>query len=145
MNCSSSSRTRHYTNQIVVVLALLFSPGIIRGQETVNNAPAPRTTAPSTEESHVLERVRQLEAELEKQNNKLDQLQRTLTQQQLAIEALLEKLNPEKLNIEKSVETTAANAIVSTPLLKLVGRSLSRARQNKFAVLIQSFSEVTSM
>lgn len=109
MNCSSSTRAHHSTRQIIVCLVLLFSPAIIRGQETVNSSPAPRTTAPSTDESFVLERVRQLEAELEKQNNKLDQLQRTITQQQLAIQALLEKLNP-----EKPAETPGANAIVST-------------------------------
>ena len=39
----------------------------------------------------VVERVRLLEAELERQNAKLDQLQKTISDQQAAIQALLEK------------------------------------------------------
>lgn len=42
----------------------------------------------------VTERVRLLEGELERQNAKLDQLQKTLEEQQLTIKALLEKLSP---------------------------------------------------
>jgi uncharacterized coiled-coil protein SlyX len=44
-------------------------------------------------ETNVTERVRLLESELERQNTKLDQLQKTLTEQQATIQALLEKLN----------------------------------------------------
>jgi len=44
-------------------------------------------------ETNVSERVRLLESELERQNTKLDQLQKTLTEQQTTIQALLEKLN----------------------------------------------------
>jgi hypothetical protein len=44
-------------------------------------------------ETNVSERVRLLETELERQNTKLDQLQKTLTEQQATIQALLEKLN----------------------------------------------------
>jgi hypothetical protein len=43
----------------------------------------------------VAERVRLLESELERQNTKLDQLQKTLEEQQLTIRALLEKLSPQ--------------------------------------------------
>ena len=43
--------------------------------------------------TNVAERVRQLENELEKQNSKLDHLQRTLEEQQQTIQALLEKLS----------------------------------------------------
>ncbi|HET9711335.1 MAG TPA: putative porin [Pyrinomonadaceae bacterium] len=42
---------------------------------------------------NVAERVRTLEGELERQNAKLDQLQKTLEEQQLTIKALLEKLS----------------------------------------------------
>ncbi|HKY45040.1 MAG TPA: putative porin, partial [Pyrinomonadaceae bacterium] len=44
-------------------------------------------------EINVAERVRVLENELERQNSKLDQLQKTLEEQQLTIKALLEKLS----------------------------------------------------
>jgi hypothetical protein len=44
---------------------------------------------------NVAERVRALEGELERQNAKLDQLQKTLEEQQLTIKALLEKLSGE--------------------------------------------------
>ena len=52
-------------------------------QELVNPAP----------ETNVSERVRLLESELERQNTKLDQLQKTLEEQQATIKALLEKLS----------------------------------------------------
>ncbi len=46
----------------------------------------------------VTERVRLLEAELERQNAKLDQLQKTIEQQQSALQALLEKLSVNSVN-----------------------------------------------
>jgi hypothetical protein len=46
-------------------------------------------------ESNVTERIRLLESELERQNTKLDQLQKTIAEQQQAIQALLEKLSTE--------------------------------------------------
>src|SRR4051794_5470412 len=46
-------------------------------------------------ETNVAERVRLLESELERQNSKLDQLQKTLVEQQQTIQALLEKLSGE--------------------------------------------------
>lgn len=49
-----------------------------------------------SEEASVSERVRLLEAELEKQNAKLDELQVTINKQQAAIQALLDKLSLEK-------------------------------------------------
>ena len=69
-------------------LIVLLSLGIIpaRAQELV------RSPAESSE-PNVSERVRQLESELERQNTKLDQLQKALTEQQATIQALLEKLS----------------------------------------------------
>src|SRR6185503_10294886 len=49
--------------------------------------------AADSPETNVSERVRLLESELERQNTKLDQLQKTLNEQQATIQALLEKLN----------------------------------------------------
>ena len=55
-------------------------------------------------ETNVSERVRLLESELERQNSKLDQLQKTLVEQQATIQALLDKLNAQ----------TAATATVAS-------------------------------
>ena len=58
----------------------------------------------------VAERVRLLESELERQNTKLDQLQKTLEEQQLTIKALLEKLSgqttPEAAAAKETVAVT---------------------------------------
>jgi len=62
-------------------------------------------------ETNVTERVRLLESELERQNTKLDQLQKTLTEQQATIQALLEKLNAQPtatVATIKEAETPAA-------------------------------------
>lgn len=47
----------------------------------------------ATTETSVAERMRLLESELERQNGKLDQLQKTIEQQQQAIQTLLDKLS----------------------------------------------------
>jgi hypothetical protein len=62
---------------------LLFGWVPARTQELVKSAP----------ETNVSERMRLLESELERQNTKLDQLQKTLAEQQATIQALLEKLS----------------------------------------------------
>src|SRR5262245_37010324 len=71
-------------SSLIVLLLLVISPAL--AQEMV------RTPAESSE-PNVTERVRQLESELERQNTKLDQLQKTLSEQQATIQALLDKLN----------------------------------------------------
>jgi len=58
-------------------------------------------------ETNVSERVRVLEAELDRQNTKLDELQKTIAAQQSAIQALLEKLSV------KSPSTVAPTATAS--------------------------------
>ena len=93
MNPSCSSRPlRRAVRLFLFFCFVLIAAPVEKAQEA---AGIPKTTS-STDESFVVERVRQLESELERQNNKLDQLQKTITQQQLAIQALIEKLNPEK-------------------------------------------------
>jgi uncharacterized coiled-coil protein SlyX len=71
---------------ILLLVSLLFCFMPARAQEMIK----PPTESPET---NVSERVRLLESELERQNTKLDQLQKTLTEQQATIQALLEKLN----------------------------------------------------
>ena len=73
----------------LLLVFLLFTIMPARAQEMVK----PPTDAPETNVANVSERVRLLESELERQNTKLDQLQKTLTEQQATIQALLEKLN----------------------------------------------------
>ena len=67
-----------------------------QAQELITTATkAPETSsaakAPDGTETSVNERVRLLETELERQNAKLDQLQKTISDQQAAIQALLDK------------------------------------------------------
>ena len=78
-------------------------------------------------EINVAERVRLLESELERQNTKLDQLQKTLEEQQLTIKALLEKLsaqpNPPAAAAKESeatgtLATTRAPAEPQTPTVE---------------------------
>jgi hypothetical protein len=56
------------------------------------------------QDSRVTERIRVLESELERQNAKLDQLQKTIGEQQQAIQALLEKLSVQPVVTIKAVE-----------------------------------------
>jgi uncharacterized coiled-coil protein SlyX len=63
-------------------------------------------------ETSVAERMRLLESELERQNTKLDQLQKTVEEQQLTIKALLEKLSAPVPVVAKETET--ANTIKTT-------------------------------
>jgi hypothetical protein len=76
-------------------------------QELVKTATKP---ANEPAETNVSERVRLLEAELERQNAKLDQLQKTIADQQSAIQILLEKLSVKSLS---SVETSSPPAAAS--------------------------------
>ncbi|PWT95404.1 MAG: hypothetical protein C5B55_01350, partial [Blastocatellia bacterium] len=68
------------------------------------------TTSASTSESSVNERVRMLESELDKQSVKLEQLQKTIEQQQKAIETLLTKLSGNARPTSNTETTTAATA-----------------------------------
>ncbi len=79
------------SNRLMLLLALIsFCFISAQAQELIN--PSLKPSSDSTE-TNVSERVRHLESELERQNSKLDQLQKTLEEQQLTIKALLEKLS----------------------------------------------------
>src|ERR1051326_4455750 len=73
-----------------------------RAQQMAKLVPKP---ADEPAETNVSERVRLLEAELDRQSTKLDQLQKTIEDQQAAIQALLAKL---------SVKSNAADATPAT-------------------------------
>ena len=81
----------------------------------------------------VTERVRLLEAELERQNAKLDQLQKMISEQQSAIHALLERLSvsssvkspvPEPAAPTTVAETAPQTPTVEQRVAKLEGQAL---------------------
>ena len=88
----------------IVLLSLGISSA--RAQELA------RTPAESSE-PNVAERVRQLESELERQNLKLDQLQKTLMEQQSTIQALLEKLSAPTTPAATSAKATETPATLT--------------------------------
>ena len=78
-------------NRLMLLFAILLLGFIaVPAQELIKSSAKTKTDGAET---NVAERVRTLESELERQNTKLDQLQKTLEEQQLAIKALLEKLS----------------------------------------------------
>ena len=87
-------------------LAFLSFGLIIAQAQELDKSPAPET--------NVAERVRLLESELERQNSKLDQLQKTLLEQQQTIQALLEKLSGQPLST--AVSAKEAEEPVATPI-----------------------------
>src|SRR6185369_9521477 len=88
--CNRPSRFALCLGFCFALLSFCFQQA--HGQQLVKSAPG--TTAESSTETNVSERVRLLEGELERQNTKLDQLQKTLLEQQATIQALLDKLSP---------------------------------------------------
>ena len=95
---------------------LLLGITTVQAQEQVTTS----SSAPS--ETTVTERVRLLEAELERQNAKLDQLQKTIAEQQLTLEALLEKLSikassvePPSLSVKSALKSSPPLAVAENP------------------------------
>ena len=79
------------SNRLMLLFAILLLGFIaVPAQELIKSS---AKTNSDGAETNVAERVRSLESELERQNSKLDQLQKTLEEQQLTIKALLEKLS----------------------------------------------------
>jgi putative porin len=91
--------------KLILCLAV-FMCGFIpaHAQEMVTSATKPPA---ETTETNVSERVRLLEAELERQNAKLDQLQKTISDQQAAIQALLDRLSVKSPAPKAAAENTA--------------------------------------
>src|SRR5690349_1821355 len=96
---------------IVAVVALACQPAL--AQEQI------KPTDPA--DPNVTERIRVLESELERQNSKLDQLQKTIAEQQHAIQALLDKLSAQP------VVATVKEA-ESTPKAATEARSITAAQ-----------------
>jgi len=93
----------------LLVVGLSFTG--IHAQELIKDSTKPTTTSEPT----VNERVRVLESELERQNAKLDQLQKTIAEQQQALQALLEKLSVNKTSAGGPSVDNSLNA-ATTPL-----------------------------
>ena len=91
-----------------VFLLFAFMPA--GAQEMVKSA----TPAPADSPETVSERVRLLESELERQNTKLDQLQKSLMEQQATIQALLDKLSAQPNTTVATVKEPEAPA-TATP------------------------------
>lgn len=102
-----------------LILCVLLAGVILNVGNAQDVDKNPSQAIPPTTEPTVNERVRHLETELEKQNVKLDQLQKTIAEQQLAIQALLTKLSEEKhtesTNGNTSVATSAAATNPTSP------------------------------
>jgi hypothetical protein len=89
-----------------LLLVFLLSFMHAQAQELIK----PQADAPET---NISDRIRLLESELERQNTQLDKLQKTLSEQQATIQALLEKLNAQPnatLATVKEAEPTATTA-----------------------------------
>lgn len=102
--------TLSISNRMILWLAIFFL-GLIpaHAQDMVKSS---LKTASDPSEANVTERVRLLESELERQNTKLDQLQKTLEEQQSTIKALLERLSGQTNDAafkETETPTTVAN------------------------------------
>jgi len=85
---------------LLAVIALACHPALAQEQIKPTDPTDPSVT----------ERIRLLESELERQNTKLDQLQKTIAEQQHAIQALLDKLSaqPVATTIKESESTPKA-------------------------------------
>lgn len=112
MTLSLNNRPGRVAFALSLWLALLsFVPTLAPAQELIKSA---AKTEPETPEANVSERVRQLESELERQNTKLDQLQKTLLEQQQAIQTLLGKLSGQTDPAVAAVPASnPANAVTS--------------------------------
>jgi len=94
----------------LALVSLSVAPAL--AQEMVKSAAKPAT---DSAETNVTERVRLLESELERQNTKLDQLQKTMLEQQATIQALLEKLSVQTTPTAAAAKEAETAASVTSP------------------------------
>lgn len=101
---------------VLLIAASVFAAHPTIAQEQIKPA--------DSNDPAVTERIRVLESELERQNDKLDQLQKTIADQQQAIQALLDKLSVKSVKETEPPETVAAEpqaATVEQRLAKVEG------------------------
>ena len=104
--CNRPSRIALRLGFCIALLSFGFLPA--HAQELVK-------AAPTATETNVGERVRLLESELERQNTKLDQLQKTLLEQQATIQALLDKLSAQPTVTATATEAEQAGRSAEPP------------------------------
>ena len=117
MTLSISNRPSRIFLRFSLCLGLLSFALITAGAQELDKS-SPKNPVESGAEPNVSERVRLLESELERQNGKLDQLQKTLLEQQQTIQALLEKLSGQPVTAaasNKPVETEPAPTVTAEP------------------------------
>ena len=91
------------------------------GQELSANS---ATTTNTSSESNVAERVRLLEGELERQNSKLEELEKTIVQQQQALQVLIQRLS-----VERAVVTTSPATATDPPTTNSEGMAAKTSTQ----------------
>ena len=100
------------------IALFLFGIAFAQAQELDKTATTAKV-ADQPAETNVTERVRVLEVELDRQNAKLDQLQKTIAEQQSAIQALLEKLSVKSVSRATVVaDTPSTPAQPQTPTVE---------------------------
>jgi uncharacterized coiled-coil protein SlyX len=121
----------------LAVLILFVGLSRASAQET----PKPPTN--TSTESGVTDRVRTLEEELAKQNSKLDQLQKTLSQQQQMIESLLERLSSaEPRVVNASLAGNASLAATGTAVTETPASESSRGANTQTPTVDQRLAKV---
>src|SRR5687767_3292469 len=98
---------------VLLIVVIVFASSSALAQEQI------KPTDPS--DPTVNERIRVLESELERQNAKLDQLQKTISEQQQAIQALLEKLT-----VQPVKETASTKVVAAEPQAPTVDQRLAK-------------------
>ena len=109
--------------KLLLILSLvLMALAPASAQEMVKSSARPPSDPPET---NVAERMRLLESELERQNSKLDQLQKTLVEQQQTIQALIENQFKDKNPLPKAasfVDTSLVDELQKSGFIDSVGR-----------------------
>ena len=116
---------------LLAFLSLPLTPA--SAQELVNSAAKPASEPPET---NVAERVRLLESELERQNTKLDQLQKTLLEQQQTIQVLIEKLSAKKTSAVVTAEESETPATVAPAARHLAGELAAGPVRDRLATVL---------
>ena len=132
------SNSRHVALRftLCLVMALVGFSGVC-AQELIKDSAKPVSTS---SEPTVNERVRLLESELERQNSKLDQLQKTIAEQQLALKALLDKLSTEKSDAQTQSATQPLAA--STTAVSATSPSTTSTTQPQSPTIEQRLAKV---
>jgi hypothetical protein len=108
MQLSTGDRQGSIALRFCLWLSFLFLSGISANAQEMVRTPV------ESSETNVAERVRQLESELERQNAKLDQLQKALMDQQSTIQALLDKLSAQTNPPGSGAKATETSATITT-------------------------------